>query len=68
MLGVAGLTAAEIFDYPDDLKLRSSATLFAAVSPSGSVFERVLGRYFGGTPDAATERLLAARGGIIAQQ
>ena len=35
-----------------------SMTLFAAVSPSGSVFERVLERYFDGEPDRATLRLL----------
>jgi uncharacterized protein (DUF1810 family) len=41
-------SAHEIFGSPDDLKLRSSATLFASVSPPGSVFERLLDTYFGG--------------------
>ncbi len=50
-------SATEIFGSPDDVKLRSSATLFAAVSEPGSVFEKVLGRFFG-TPDARTLELL----------
>jgi uncharacterized protein (DUF1810 family) len=43
------------------VKLHSSATLFAAVSPDGSVFHQLIARYFGGRPDEATLRLL--RGG-----
>ncbi len=48
VLAVEGRTAAEIFGYPDDLKLRSSMTLFASVSEPGSVFERVLAKYYHG--------------------
>jgi uncharacterized protein (DUF1810 family) len=40
------------------LKLRSCATLFARVSPPGSVFERLLAKYFGGEEDAKTVGLL----------
>ena len=58
VLDVQGLSASEIFGYPDDLKLSSSMTLFAAVSPSGSVFERVLEKYFGGKRDDLTLRRL----------
>jgi uncharacterized protein (DUF1810 family) len=61
-VGVAGPTAAEVFGSPDDLKLRSSATLFAAVSPPRSVFHRLLDRYFDGRPDERTLRLLDAAG------
>ncbi len=57
-LGVQGRTATEIFGSPDDLKLRSSATLFAAVSPPGSVFEQVLAKYYGGRHDERTLRLM----------
>jgi uncharacterized protein (DUF1810 family) len=53
-----GTPAEDIFGWPDDMKLRSSATLFARVSPPGSVFGQVLDRYFGGAPDAKTLRLL----------
>lgn len=56
-------TARDVFGSPDDLKLHSSATLFAAVSPPGSVFERVLARYFDGAPDAATVRWIEAQTG-----
>ncbi len=55
--GVDGRTAREIFGTPDDLKLRSSMTLFALVSPAGSVFHRVLDKYFGGEPDPRTVEL-----------
>lgn len=52
-----GRTAHEIFGAPDDLKLRSSATLFAQVSPD-PVFEQLLQKYFDGQADAETLRLL----------
>jgi uncharacterized protein (DUF1810 family) len=58
LLGVDGRTAHEIMGSPDDVKLRSSATLFAHVAPAGSVFHRILDRYFAGAADAETERLL----------
>ena len=57
-LGVEGRSAAEIFDSPDDMKLRSSATLFAQVSPPESVFHRLLEKYFDGEPDQKTLRLI----------
>ncbi len=57
-LGVEGRSATEIFGSPDDLKLRSCATLFACVSPPGSVFERLLEKYYGGQRDERTLRLL----------
>ena len=57
-LGVQGRTAFEIFGSPDDMKLRSCATLFARVSPPGSAFHRLLDKYFHGEPDDKTVRLL----------
>jgi len=59
VLGVAGRTAGEIFGSPDELKLRSCATLVASVSPPESVFERMLVRYFAGERDLRTVELLA---------
>src|SRR6478672_11204883 len=50
---IVGHSALEILGSPDDLKLRSSATLFAAVS-NESVFEQVLQKYFNGEHDKAT--------------
>ena len=52
-------TAVEIFGSPDDTKLRSCATLFAIVSPRGSVFEQLLDKYFQGERDDQTLSLLA---------
>ena len=57
-LGHEGKSATEIFGTPDDLKLRSSATLFAAVSEEGSVFHRLLARFYPAGADPATRRLL----------
>jgi uncharacterized protein (DUF1810 family) len=57
-LAVEGRSAWAIFGSPDDLKLRSSATLFGLVSPPRSVFHRLVDRYFDGEPDSATLRLL----------
>jgi len=54
VLRVNGRSANEIFGSPDDLKLHSSATLFVAVAPEGSVFHRVIDEYFGGLPDDRT--------------
>ena len=52
-------SASEVFGSPDDMKLRSCATLFASVSPAGSIFEQLLDKYFGGERDDKTLRLLA---------
>jgi len=57
-LRVEGRSAFEIFRSPDDMKLRSCATLFACVSPAGSVFDRLLDKYFEGKRDGTTVRLL----------
>ena len=57
-----GLMASEIFGSPDDVKLRSSLTLFAHASAPGSVFERLLGKYFGGEPDDRTVAMLGLQG------
>jgi uncharacterized protein (DUF1810 family) len=47
-----------IFGYPDDLKFRSSVTLFHAVAPEEAIFRDALNRFFAGRPDDATLRLL----------
>lgn len=61
VLATKGTSAHDMFGSPDDLKLRSCATLFGRASPPGSVFERVLARFFGGGEDSATLELLTAR-------
>jgi uncharacterized protein (DUF1810 family) len=51
-------TASEIFGYPDDLKFRSSLTLFSLCCPPNSVFSQALDKYFSGEPDPKTLQLL----------
>jgi uncharacterized protein (DUF1810 family) len=63
VLGVRGRTASDILGSPDDLKLRSCATLFAAVSEPGSVFDQVIDTYYQGTRDPMTLRLLGIEPG-----
>jgi uncharacterized protein (DUF1810 family) len=58
-LQIEGRSALQIFGSPDDMKLRSSATLFASVSPEDSVFRRLLDKYFGGKQDARTLELVS---------
>ena len=58
VLHVTGRSAFDIFSSPDDLKLRSSATLFAEVSPEGSLFHQILEKYFGGERDRLTLDLI----------
>ena len=58
VVAVDGKSATEIFGSPDDLKLKSCATLFASVLPAGSVFDRLLAKYFEGARDAKTLHLL----------
>ena len=58
VLRVEGRSANDIFGSPDDLKLRSSATLFASVLPCNSVFARLLEKYYPDGPDSKTLRLL----------
>ena len=62
VLAVTGRSASEIFGYPDDRKLKSSMTLFAAVADPGSVFARVLDKYFHGEQDTRTLQLLDGLG------
>ena len=49
--------ANRVFGSPDDLKLKSSMTLFAAVG-GGPVFQAVLDKFFGGASDSRTLELL----------
>ena len=44
----------DVFGTPDDLKLRSSATLFERAEGAGGVFTRLLEKYYGGERDPAT--------------
>lgn len=50
--------ARSVMGSPDDLKLRSSMTLFSLAVPEEPVFQKVLDKYYRGLPDPATLRLL----------
>ena len=54
VLAVNGKDARDIFGAPDDLKFRSSMTLFAAAAPDEKIFHQALEKYFGGEGDALT--------------
>ena len=47
-----------VMGWPDDLKLRSSMTLFAEAEPECAVFQKVLDKYYGGSKDPRTLRIL----------
>jgi uncharacterized protein (DUF1810 family) len=58
---IAGRSAFEIFGAPDDMKLRSSVTLFANVS-DGGIFEQLIQKYFEGQQDEKTLQTLRQTG------
>ena len=58
VLNNRGLSAAEMFGYPDTLKFRSSLTLFERVAPPNSLFSRALDSFFDGERDARTLELI----------
>ena len=61
VLGIEGRSVGEIFGTPDDMKFRSSMTLFArAAGRADSVFARALARYCDGAEDARTLALIGA--------
>ena len=61
LLAVNGKSAAEIMGYPDDLKLRSSMTLFSLATATHTEFNAVLKKFFNGEADALTFELLGGR-------
>ena len=58
VLAVEDKTALQIFGSPDDLKFRSSMTLFAHVLPHEPLFRRALLKYFDGIDDPQTIALI----------
>ena len=58
LLQLDGLTASEIFGYPDDLKLRSSMTLFRLADLDCEIFQAVLDKYYDGEADNKTIRIV----------
>ena len=50
--------ATEVFGKPDDWKLKSCMTLLFIISEDGSVFHKVLDKFFYGKPDKRTLKML----------
>ncbi|KQR71217.1 DUF1810 domain-containing protein [Pedobacter sp. Leaf176] len=50
--------ANKVFGYPDDMKLKSSMTLFANINRTDPVFLQVIDKYFHGKQDVATLRII----------
>ncbi len=50
-------SAHDVFGSPDDMKFRSSMTLFDAVD-GGSLYRQAIDRFYGGDPDRATLTIL----------
>ena len=50
--------ANQIFGFPDDMKLKSSMTLFSQACPDMDVFQKVLDKFFSGIKDQKTIDLL----------
>ena len=59
---IQGRSARAILGSPDDLKFRSSMTLFAEAAPHQTIFTDALTKYFGGEPDLHTLKLLGPLG------
>ena len=55
---VEGRTIHQILGNPDNLKFRSSMTLFARAAPANPLFQQALDKYFAGQPDSLTLQLL----------
>ena len=56
-----GDDANKIFGSPDDMKLKSSMTLFAALPGTDPVFQTVLDKFFNGTRDNKTIEILTSQ-------
>ena len=58
LLGIGSNDAAAVMGWPDNLKLRSSMTLFALAEPECEVFQKVLDKFFDGEMDQKTVEIL----------
>ncbi len=61
LLTLEGKSANQIFGSPDDMKLKSSMTLFGALEDTNPVFQKVLDKYFDGDRDRRTLELIGKR-------
>ena len=58
LLALKSDNASQIMGYPDDMKLKSSMTLFMLAAPEIPVFQAVLDKFYGGEPDKKTIELI----------
>ncbi len=58
ILAIEGRSISEIFGYPDDLKLKSSVTLFSSLADSHPIFSSIIDKYFNGEQDIRTIKIL----------
>jgi uncharacterized protein (DUF1810 family) len=58
VIAVDGKSAHTIFGHPDDLKFRSSMTLFLRAAPEIDLFQRAINKYYDGEQDVRTLELL----------
>jgi uncharacterized protein (DUF1810 family) len=58
VMQVEGRSIDQIFADPDDMKFRSSMTLFATAESESELFKNALNKYFAGQPDKKTLRAL----------
>lgn len=58
LLNLESSNAREVMGRPDDMKLRSSMTLFAEAEPEEPVFQAVLNKFWEGKPDRRTLDIL----------
>ena len=58
LLEIEGKTANQIFGSPDDVKLKSSMTLFGALDNTNPIFQKILDKYFDSAKDVRTLEVL----------
>ncbi|MEE3393483.1 MAG: DUF1810 domain-containing protein [Lachnospiraceae bacterium] len=61
LLGLDSSDASDVMGYPDNLKLRSSMTLFAEAAPEIEVFQKVLDKFFDGKKDDMTLKIIGVK-------
>ena len=63
LLNLDNDNATQIMGRPDDMKLKSSMTLFACADPENAVFEKVLEKFYNGQKDGQTLKMLSKESG-----
>lgn len=67
LLQLSSSNATAIFGSPDDMKLRSSMTLFSSVPGADPVFQKVLDKFFDGAKDSKTLQILRKQNNSLSQ-